>query len=46
MAGNLDWTAINAKLPTERKDKAKRKALFEAMDMGNGVLSLAEVDRG
>jgi len=45
---SIDWTALNAKLPTDRSGaaKAKRKELFSAMDMGNGILSLAEVDKG
>ena len=45
---SIDWTAINAKLPTERTPEAKKKRieLFRAMDMGNGILSLAEVDKG
>ena len=44
----IDWTAINAKLPIQRdaESKAKRKALFREFDPnGNGVLSLAEVDK-
>ena len=42
----IDWTAINAKLPTAKADKAKRKALFRQFDPnGNGILSLAEVDK-
>lgn len=45
---SIDWTALNAKLPTERTGaaKAKRKDLFKQMDAGNGILSLAEVDKG
>ena len=45
---SIDWTALNAKLPTEKTAaaKAKRKELFTAMDAGNGILSLAEVDKG
>jgi len=45
---SIDWTALNAKLPTERtgEAKVKRKDLFRQMDAGNGILSLAEVDKG
>ena len=42
----IDWEAINAKLPYERKDdqKAKRKEIFDKFDVNsNGYLSLAEV---
>lgn len=49
MASNIDWNAINAKLPYERTEdaKAQRKALFSSFDPnGNGYLSLAEVDKG
>lgn len=44
---NIDWTAINAKLPVGKSDeeKAKRKKMFQDFDNGNGVLSLAEVDK-
>jgi len=41
----IKWTEINAKLPTGKDDKAKRKAMFKEFDNGNGVLSLAEVDK-
>jgi len=44
----IDWEAINAKLPYERKDdqKAKRKEIFDKFDVNsNGYLSLAEVDK-
>jgi len=45
----IDWTAINAKLPTARdaESKAKRKQLFKDFDPnGNGICSLAEIDKG
>jgi len=44
----INWTEINNKLPTAKdaETKAKRMALFESMDSGNGILSLAEVDKG
>jgi len=45
---DIDWTAINAKLPTARnaEDKAARKKMFREFDPnGNGVLSLAETDK-
>jgi len=48
MAANVDWTAINAKLPTgkSKEEKARRKQMFRDFDPnGNGVLSLAEVDK-
>lgn len=44
----IDWSAVNAKLPTGRnaEDKAARKKMFREFDPnGNGVLSLAEVDK-
>lgn len=45
---DIDWAAITAKLPTG-KDTAsalRRAALFDRFDVnGNGVLSLAEVDK-
>lgn len=45
---SIDWTELNAKLPTSKDSdsKEKRKELFRAMDAGNGILSLAEVDKG
>ncbi|XP_046862925.1 flagellar calcium-binding protein-like [Xenia sp. Carnegie-2017] len=44
---DIDWTAINAKLPTARADKAARKKMFNQFDPnGNGILSLAEVEKG
>jgi len=50
MSGAIDWPAITAKLPTDKSDpeqKAKRKELFSGFDPnGNGVLSLAEVEKG
>lgn len=43
----VDWTAINAKLPTGKDQKELRKAMFHNFDPnGNGILSLAEVDLG
>lgn len=45
---SVDWTAVNAKLPVAKtaEDKAARKKMFRAFDPnGNGVLSLAEVDK-
>ena len=47
MAG-VNWTAVNAKLPTGKsaESKAARLKMFRAFDPnGNGVLSLAEVDK-
>lgn len=43
----IDWAKVNAKLPTGKsdEDKAKRKKMFQEFDNGNGVLSLAEVDK-
>ena len=43
---DVDWAAINEKLPFERTDEAKekRRELFKQFDPnGNGYLSLAEV---
>ncbi len=50
-ASEIDWAALNEKLPYERNDeaKAKRKDLFQQFDPNaNGYLSLAEVrqDKG
>jgi len=45
---NFDWTTFNAKLPVGRSDeeKTQRKAMFRQFDPnGNGILSLAEVDK-
>ena len=44
---DIDWTAINAKLPTASTliAREQRKQLFQSFDNGNGVLSLAEVDK-
>ena len=44
---DIDWTAINAKLPTgsDPASKARRKKMFQDFDNGNGILSLAEVDK-
>ena len=44
----VDWTALNAKLPTGKspEEKARRKKMFHDFDPnGNGILSLAEVDK-
>ena len=44
----INWTEINAKLPTGKSAEAKaaRKKMFRDFDPnGNGVLSLAEVDK-
>lgn len=46
---NIDWTALNAKLPTGKspESKAARKKMFHDFDPnGNGILSLSEVDKG
>jgi len=46
---DVDWAAINEKLPFERTDEAKekRRELFKQFDPnGNGYLSLAETDKG
>jgi len=46
--GEVDWAAVNAKLPTatNEDDKAKRKQMFKEFDPnGNGILSLAETDK-
>merc|ERR1712179_619512 len=46
MAPKIDWTEINKKLPTGKDQKEARKAMFNEFDPnGNGVLSLAEVDK-
>ena len=45
-AADIDWEAINAKLPYERSAEAKeqRRELFKQFDPNsNGYLSLAEV---
>jgi len=47
-ASTIDWTAVNAKLPTgkSKEDRERRKKMFSDFDPnGNGVLSLAEVDK-
>lgn len=44
----IDWAAIHDKLPTVKDDegKEKRKKMFKEFDPnGNGILSLAEVDK-
>jgi len=46
---SIDWTAINAKLPTgkDAESKAARLKMFHDFDPnGNGVLSLAETQKG
>jgi len=48
MGGDIDWDAIAAKLPTKKnaEDKARRKKMFNEFDPnGNGILSLAEIDK-
>jgi len=44
---SINWTEINGKLPTAKTNEAKaqRKEMFNQFDNGNGVLSLAEVDK-
>jgi len=44
---SIDWASINSKLPYQKtaEEKAKRKKMFNEFDNGNGVLSLAEVDK-
>jgi Ca2+-binding EF-hand superfamily protein len=45
----IDWDGIREKLPMEKtpEQKSKREELFTLFDPnGNGILSLAEVDRG
>ena len=45
---DIDWSALTAKLPTGRDTAAtlRRAELFDRFDInGNGVLSLAEVDK-
>ena len=49
MGEDIDWQEITAKLPSGRSDEEKeiRKELFDNFDPnGNGIISLAEVDRG
>jgi Ca2+-binding EF-hand superfamily protein len=43
----IDWTVINAILPTgsDSGSKVRRKKMFRDFDNGNGILSLAELDR-
>ena len=45
---DIDWAAVTAKLPSEKTPEAKaaRKKIFNDIDSGNGILSLAEVDKG
>ena len=46
---SINWTEINAKLPTGKSPEAKveRKKMFDAFDINNnGVLSLDEVNKG
>merc|ERR1711925_67615 len=50
----VDWSAVTAKLPSKKanepggeEQKAQRKKMFSEFDPnGNGVLSLAEVEKG
>ena len=45
----FDWADFSQKLPSGRDDasEARRRTLFSSIDAnGNGVLSLAEFDRG
>ena len=45
---DIDWAAVTKKLPSEKTDegKAARKKMFNEFDPnGNGILSLAEVDK-
>lgn len=45
---DIDWAEVTGKLPTERTPEAKaaRKKMFSEFDPnGNGILSLAEVDK-
>jgi len=45
---DIDWAAVTSKLPSERTPEAKeaRKKMFNDFDPnGNGILSLAEVDK-
>jgi len=45
---DIDWAEVTKKLPSDRTDeqKAARKKLFSQFDPnGNGILSLAEVDK-
>ena len=47
--GDIDWVAISGKLPSKKteEEKARRKQMFNEFDPnGNGILSLAEVDKG
>ena len=46
---NIDWEKINSSLPIGKdpESRAKRKKMFRDFDPnGNGILSLAEVDKG
>ena len=45
---NIDWDAINKKLPTgpDSESKKRRKELFSSFDNGNGILSFSEVEKG
>ena len=48
-AQELDWARIRARLPMDKtpEQQEHRKALFRQIDAnGNGILSLAELDRG
>jgi len=49
MSDEIDWEEIAGKLPTAKtpEDKKRRKQMFREFDPnGNGVLSLAEIDKG
>ena len=46
MASDIDWAALNSKLPIEKTDegRTRRKEISRGMDRnGNGYLSLSEV---
>ena len=44
--GEVNWQEIYDKLPTAKNQRDERKAMFDLFDPnGNGILSLAEVDK-